>query len=152
MKIIHSKMYIDNHDIEIYIDLLTNELKNKNITKIVTLSKGGYIPARMLAKTLDIRRIYSIGMEFYKDEGRTLNEPIIYQNLTEQFSDDDLILLIDDLTDKGESMKVALNEVKKHNGRNIITCSLMHKSKSTFKPDYYVLDVDSDVWVVLPWE
>lgn len=126
---------------------LVEQLKDKNVNKIVTLSKGGYIPARLLAKYLNIRRIYSVGIEFYRAEGQTLEFPYIYQHLTEEFEDDDVILIIDDITDTGDSMKYAYSEVVENGGKNIITCSVLHKPKSSFTPNHYGKEVDNDTWI-----
>ena len=140
------KKYIHESKVEYYINKITDQVKDAGITKIVTLAKGGYVPARALAKTLNIRRIYSVGVEFYEAEGQTIEVPHVYQHLTEDFKDNDVILIVDDITDTGNSMQVALQEVIEHNGKNIITCCLLHKPKSSFIPNVYGQKVDNDVW------
>ena len=53
---------------------ITNKLKKNKIDIIVAISRGGLIPSRIIAKHLNIRRIYSLGMESYNDSVNKANE------------------------------------------------------------------------------
>ncbi|HHL41608.1 MAG TPA: phosphoribosyltransferase, partial [Candidatus Bathyarchaeota archaeon] len=60
------------------------------------------------------------------------------------------VLVVDDITDTGESMLVAVEYVKSKNPASIKTAALRHIDGSKFTPDYYG-DVISWRWVVFPW-
>ncbi|MEM4347575.1 MAG: phosphoribosyltransferase family protein, partial [Candidatus Altiarchaeota archaeon] len=61
------------------------------------------------------------------------------------------VLLVDDLTDTGESMLLAKNHVYELNAEEVKTATLIHKEQSSFKPDFYAKKIEKWVWVILPW-
>jgi len=139
------------------IDTLTEKLAKQikedriKIDYIVALSKGGLIPARLLAKYLAVKKILVIGIEFYKGMS-TMDIPHIYQKLSCRFNGTDNILIVDDIVDTGESIKAALSEVIDHGGQDIITASLHYKNKASYMPLYYGELVSNEAWVIYPWE
>ena len=132
-------------------DNISAFLSDKKVTKIVTLARGGYIVSRLISQKINVRRIYSIGIECYGDEN-SANAPQIYQTLTQRFNDDDIIVIIDDIIDSGESIKIAKREVMNNGGKRIITCALHYKPHSKYKPDYYAQKIDNNIWVDYCWE
>ena len=122
------------------------------IDNIVAIARGGVVPARYFAKLLGIRRMYTLGVEFYIDEEQKLKIPTIYQGLTEPFNCDGTTLIVDDIVDSGGSMIVAVNEVSNKGACDIITCSLHYKPKSTYTPTFYGEKVPNDVWLKYDWE
>lgn len=125
---------------------------NEKIDYIVALAKGGLTPARYMAKWLDVKRIYSVGIEFYREPGVTMKIPFVYQHLGAKFKSDDHILIVDDIADTGSTFKVAMQEVLESGTRAISTCAIHYKSKSYYKPDYYFEEVKDEDWVVYHWE
>jgi hypoxanthine phosphoribosyltransferase len=111
-------------------------------THIVAIAKGGLVLARQLATYLNIKRIYSLGIQFYTDINKTNKKPYIYQHLTEKFKPKDVILIVDDIADSGETFELAVKEVTKNKGKNIMTCSFYCKPKSKFKPDFVASQKD----------
>jgi hypoxanthine phosphoribosyltransferase len=61
------------------------------------------------------------------------------------------ILLVDDLTDTGDSMAIAIEEIKKHKAAEVRTATLIHKKQSRIEPDYYATKTDKWEWIILPW-
>lgn len=131
---------------------LSKAIKNKHITHIVAIARGGIVPARFICKFLDIRRIYTIGMEFYTDVNETKKTVNVYQSLTNRFNEDDSVLIIDDIADRGYSMLSAVEEVRKSGAKNITTCTLYYKDKSIVKPDFYYKKVKNNDWIMFPFE
>src|SRR3989337_221171 len=60
------------------------------------------------------------------------------------------VLIVDDITDTGESMKIATEFTKKLNPKQIRTATIFHIRTSKFVPDYYGREIDW-VWVMWPW-
>ena len=60
------------------------------------------------------------------------------------------VLVVDDITDTGDSMIVAVDYVKEKNPREVKTAALRHIEGSKFTPDYYG-DAISWRWVIFPW-
>jgi hypoxanthine phosphoribosyltransferase len=128
---------------------IVKKLKDKypNIVdfEIIGLSRGGLIPAVIISNMLNVRKVYSIGLKSYTGEEKDHFE--LYQ--IPEVSKMDKILLIDDISDSGESFK---NTKEMLVGKTVVTASLTLKHKTAFKPDVYGKAVKDDVWVVFPWE
>lgn len=118
---------------------------------MVTLAKGGFPLARILADFLQIPLIVSIGVHFYTGIGIRSSTPQIYQDIspTETVRGKD-ILLFDDVADSGESLLFAKEYLLATGAGTLTTASLYYKEKSKIVPDYYA-QVTSD-WVVFPFE
>ena len=113
------------------VDKIVNDIKDKKIkvTQIVAITRGGGIPARLIAAKLDIRRIYSIGIEFYNDTKRG-KVPIVYQDINTVFDRDDVVLIVDDMYESGESLKVAWKHVCFRGQCTVLAATLHIKEKS----------------------
>jgi hypothetical protein len=61
------------------------------------------------------------------------------------------VLIVDDITDSGESMMIAKEFVKKLNPEEIRTAAIFHFRHSKFVPDYYSKELVNWVWVMWPW-
>jgi len=128
---------------------LVKELKDKfpNITdfEIIGLSRGGLIPSVIISNLLNIRKVYSLGLKSYTQEEKDHFE--IYQ--IPEISSMDKILLIDDISDTGDSFAAAKEIMV---GKTVVTASLTLKNKTKFKPDVYGRVIKDNIWVVFPWE
>ena len=60
------------------------------------------------------------------------------------------VLIVDDITDTGESMYIAKEFVKTLNPEEIKTAAIFHIKTSQFIPDYFSREIDW-IWVVWPW-
>ena len=133
---------------------ISNKVKKNKIDIIVAVSRGGLIPARLIAKHLKIRRIYSLGMESYSDDTNKANEINIYQSFTEKFPKNCNILVVDDIVDKGTSLRHALNNIgmNRTESATVISCAIHYKKCSIIKPDVFYKEVDENNWIIYPWE
>ena len=67
------------------------------------------------------------------------------------------VLLIDDLSDTGITLKKSVDWLKKYKPikdkiEDIKTATLWKKKKSTFEPDFCAIKLDADPWIVQPFE
>jgi uncharacterized protein len=120
---------------------------------IIGLTRGGWIPARLMADHLGVKRLLALqtvhwGVTATKDG---------HAALTEELSgsvDGATVLIVDDITDTGESLALATSHVRKA-GRpsRLETATCLHISHSKFVPDYFaeVVPAEQWVWVVFPW-
>jgi|GEM_PF-3308440 hypothetical protein len=152
---------ITQNEITGIIDYLAHSIQRKSTpafrpTLMVTIAKGGYIPARLLAKTLGINKILSYGVNFYDSDNKKMKLPYIYQDLiacksTLQMHD---ILIVDDISDTGSSLNSCFEHIISldvHPNR-IRTCALFYKESTIHIPHYYFDVVPNDVWIHYPWE
>jgi uncharacterized protein len=116
---------------------------------IVGIARGGLVPARILTDLLGTPELGLIQIEFYIDINQTLQEPILKQTLTTQISGKKA-LLVDDIADTGESLKLAKINLQQQGAIEIKTATLYEKPQSTTTPDFY--EKQTSCWVVFPWD
>jgi uncharacterized protein len=120
---------------------------------IVGLTRGGWVPARLVADQLGVKRLLALqtahwGVTATKDGHAALTEQL--SGSVEGIS----VLVVDDITDTGESLALAVDHVRTA-GRpsRLETATCLHITHSKFVPDYYAEEVPAAqwVWVVFPW-
>ena len=60
------------------------------------------------------------------------------------------VLVVDDVADTGESLKVAVEHLNVCGAATIKTATIYYKPQSIFKPDFFIIQTRQ--WVVFPWE
>jgi hypothetical protein len=116
---------------------------------VIALSRGGFVPARSICDMLIIKDLVSIKVDHWgitaSMDGKASIRYPLKVDLTGK-----KILVVDDITDSGESMIVSLDFLKSLNPKEIKTAAALHIKTSKFKPDYYGEEIDWK-WVVFPW-
>jgi len=132
-----------------YCGFIVNQLKDQipGIEKyeILGLSRGGLIPAVIISNLLNIRRVYSLGLQSYSDQKQDHFE--VYQ--IPELSTFKNVLVIDDIADTGNSF-YAIKEMITN--CNLVFTPLILKKKCKFLPKASGKIVSSETWVVFPWE
>jgi hypoxanthine phosphoribosyltransferase len=116
---------------------------------MVGLARGGWVLSRVLCDYLGVKDLVSLKVEHWGVTATPDGKAQIKYAFDIDLSDRN-VLVVDDITDTGESMKVAVDYVKTKNPANIKTAALRHIEGSKFIPDYYG-DIISWRWVVFPW-
>ena len=116
---------------------------------IVGIARGGWIPARLLSDFFTNSFTANMKIEFYGKIGEKKQEPKITQQIGIDIKGKK-VLLVDDVADTGESLKVAIQHVKELGASEVKTATIFYKPHSVIKPDYFVRVTDS--WVVYAWE
>jgi hypoxanthine phosphoribosyltransferase len=116
---------------------------------IVGLARGGWVLARILCDFIGVKDLVSLKVEHW---GVTAT-PDGKAKLKYPFKVDlngKKVLIVDDITDTGESMQVAVEHIKSLNPSEVRTAALRHITSSKFKPDYFGEEMDWR-WVIFPW-
>lgn len=121
---------------------------NFNIDVIVGISRGGLVPARILADLFDIKDLGTMKIESYTGIG-TKKEPKITQDLLIDIKSKN-VLLVDDVVDSGESLILAKEHLLKKSPKNLKIATLHYKKTSKIIPDFYIEETDK--WIIYPWE
>ncbi len=116
---------------------------------IIAIARGGLVPARLLSDFLYVKDLVSLkadhwGVTAAKD-GQARISYGINLDLTGK-----KVLVVDDITDTGQSMILAVDHVKALNPLEVKTATLYHLVDSKFKPDYYGHERDW-AWIIFPW-
>ncbi len=136
-------------DIERYCIEIAKRIKRDGLKFdfILAISRGGLIPARLLSDYLDLD-ILVTRIKFYTSIGKTSEKPRV-EYFPENIKNK-RILLVDDIADTGESILLAIEEMKRRNVYYYKVATLLKKPWSKVIPDYFVEETDK--WVIFPWE
>ncbi len=116
---------------------------------IVGVCRGGWTPARVMSDLLENANTASIRIEFYLAPGVTARKPVISQTIMVPVKGVN-VLVVDDVADTGESLKVAVDHLDVCGAKAIKTATLYYKPQSCLKPDFFIIQTEQ--WVIFPWE
>ncbi len=116
-------------------------------TQIVAIARGGLTLGRLLSDYLSVP-VATITIQSYKDFTKP-SELIISEHLKVNIKDK-AILLVDDVADRGITFKRAVSYLLRFKPKSITTVSMLCKTQSTFRPDFFAQVTDK--WVIFPYE
>lgn len=116
---------------------------------IVGVTRGGWVPARVLSDLLGIHALATIRAEFYLGVAETQNAPVVTQGVSADVTEKK-VLLVDDVADTGKSLRLAVEHLKQHGASEIRVASVYLKPLSVVTPDYW--EKETRGWVVFPWD
>jgi hypothetical protein len=116
---------------------------------IISVARGGVVPARILSDLLETKTLVFIQVEYYESISQKKQKPKLKQSLTIQLTDKNA-LLVDDISDSGTSLQLAKKHLKQHCVEETKIATLYTKTASITKPDYY--EKETDKWIVFPWD
>jgi uncharacterized protein len=116
---------------------------------IVGVSRGGWIPARIMSDLLETPKLANVTTEFYVGVAETKREPNITQPVSVSVKDKK-VLVVDDVADTGESLKLVNLHLKNQGASEIKIASIYYKPWSITVPHYY--EKETSCWIVFPWE
>jgi len=116
---------------------------------VVGLARGGWVMSRVICDFLGVKDLVSLKVEHWgitatPDGKARLKYPFAI-DLTDR-----RVLVVDDITDTGQSMLVATEYVESLNPAEVKTATLRHIEGSEFTPDYYG-EAITWRWVIFPW-
>ena len=116
---------------------------------IIAVARGGLIPARILTDLLETPQVATIRIEFYADIAQPSIQPILKQPLTVPVNGKK-VLIVDDISDSGQSLKVAKQHLTEKGALEVKIATLYAKPATLTVPDF--VEKTADRWVVFPWE
>lgn len=140
-------------DIERWCTTLREKIKGEyHPDTIIGLSRGGLVPARILSDSLLIKDLYAVKTEHWGITA-TMDGKTVLKDTGKLDISGKKVIVVDDITDTGESMKVATAFLAGMNPKEIRTATMLHITHSNVVPDYYAEKVDSKewTWFTFPW-
>ena len=116
---------------------------------IVAISRGGLVPATIIARALNIRVVETVSVAAYGQHGldeKSLGEPVVTKP-PQMAGDGEGFLIIDDLVDTGTTARVVRALLPKAR----FAC-VYAKPAGRGLADDVLTEVSQDTWIVLPWE
>ncbi len=113
---------------------------------MVAITRGGMVPALLIARALDIRVIDTLGLASY--EGRVPGDvEILKAPERAAVSDGRNWLVIDDLVDTGGTIAMVRRLLSRAH-----VAAIYAKPAGRSAVDTYLEEVAQDTWIVFPWE
>ena len=116
---------------------------------IVGISRGGWIPARIISDLLENPKLANIAVEFYLGVAKTKLKPVITQQISVSVTNKK-VLIVDDLADTGKSLRVVISNLTAKGALEIKIATIYYKPWSSIVPHYYQKETQS--WIVFPWD
>ena len=118
-------------------------------TAIVTITRGGLVPAAIVARELDIRLIETVciaSYHDYKNQGglkilKSISPDVI------KLGDGKGVLVIDDLVDTGKTASLVREMLP-----NAHFATVYAKPAGRPMVDTFVTEVSQDTWIYFPWD
>jgi hypoxanthine phosphoribosyltransferase len=117
---------------------------------IVAIGRGGFVPARVVCDYLLFRDLTSMKIEHWgiaatKGDSAQIKFPLSLDVAGRR------VLIVDDVTDTGETLQVASSYVSEKGALDVRTAVLQHKFSSHFTPDYFADLISEWRWIIYPW-
>ena len=125
---------------------------NYNPDIIIGIARGGLVPARMVADYLFKKDLLSIKTEHWGLTATINGKAVLKEKLNYDVTGKK-VLIVDDITDTGESMKLSYNYIKSLNPADVKTTSMLYIDGSNYTPDFYGKGLSKEewAWFVFPW-
>jgi xanthine phosphoribosyltransferase len=113
---------------------------------IVTITRGGLVPAAIVARELGIRIIETISISSYRDKAQG-DIAVLKSIAAEILARETGVLVVDDLVDTGRTAQVV---------RDLLPAA--HFATVYAKPqgrplvDTFITEVSQDTWIYFPWD
>lgn len=109
---------------------------------IVAITRGGLVPAAIVARELDVRLVDTVCVSSYDDQD--LREPKILKAVE---GNGDQILIVDDLVDTGSTAKLVRQMLP-----NAHFATVYAKPAGRPLVDTFITEVSQDTWIFFPWD
>ena len=131
---------------------LAERLATDQFDVMLAITRGGLVPAGMLAYRLRIRNILIAAVEYYDDHGQPGPRPTFLQFPADPLLRGQRILVVDEVWDSGTTIHAVTEKIRQAGG--IPTTVVLH-----YKPSHSVVPgapdlhaVTTDAWVVYPFK
>jgi len=124
--------------------LMDRQAEHGPFTGIVAITRGGLIPAAIIARELELRLIESIGIVTYDEEQR--GAPKVTK-MPLAAGDGTGFLIIDDLVDTGSTAKVVRGLLPHAHFATVYA-----KPAGRSLVDTFITEVSQDTWILFPWD
>ena len=131
---------------------LAERLEGARFDLLLAITRGGLVPAGMLAYRLRIRNILVAAVEYYDDHGQHGPRPTFLQFPADPLLRGQRVLVVDEVWDSGTTIHAVTERVLQAGG--IPTTAVLH-----YKPSHSVVPgepdlhaVETDAWVVYPFK
>lgn len=125
-------------------------LEDRSWRAILAITRGGLVPAMIVARELDVRTIDTISVKSYKSVGAEAKQgeiQVLKAPDPAVMGDGEGILVIDDLVDSGRTLEHVRKMYPKAHFATVYA-----KPKGRPMVQTFVTAVSQDTWIFFPWD
>ncbi|MEL9914637.1 MAG: phosphoribosyltransferase [Thermoplasmatales archaeon] len=144
--------FVSWEEIERWAEIIVEKIGDFKFDCVIAVIRGGLVPSRIIADFLGIKDIFTLKTEHWgvtatPDGKARVTYPIV-KDLKGRS-----VLVVDDITDTGQSLRLALEATQQKNPAILRSATFLHINRSEIVPDYYaeVVDVSNWKWFIFPW-
>jgi xanthine phosphoribosyltransferase len=113
---------------------------------IVTITRGGLVPAAIVARELGIRVIETISISSYRDKAQG-DIAVLKSIAAEILSREAGVLVVDDLVDTGATARIVRDLLPRAHFATVYA-----KPQGRPLVDTFITEVSQDTWIYFPWD
>lgn len=119
---------------------------------IIGMARGGWVPARLVCDELVTKNLVSLKTQHWGVTASKDGKARLVGSLQEDIRGKNVVV-VDDITDTGDSLKLAYEHAKSMSPASVKTATMLHINHSGFVPDFYAREVVKEnwTWFVFPW-
>ncbi len=139
-------------EIERWAEIIVEKIGDFKFDSVISVIRGGLVPARIVADYLSIKDIFTLKTEHWgitaTPDGRAMVTYPIVKDLAGR-----TVLVVDDITDTGQSLKLAMEAVRQKNPKEVRSATFLHIKRAAIVPDYYAEEITEEnwKWFIFPW-
>jgi len=115
---------------------------------LIAITRGGMVPAAIVARELGIRVIETVGIASYDYDKQ--GEIAVLKKIAAEIAGDlqgEDVLIVDDLVDTGKTGQIVKQMLPKAH-----LAAVYAKPQGKAVVDTYVTEVSQDTWIFFPWD
>ena len=147
------RIYLSWSDVDKLISSLAPRIEAYDCDLVIAITRGGIIPAAIIAERLAIQQVLVASVDFYEDEEHDLDWPVFMQFPADSFLRGKQVLIVDDIWDRGRQVVNVTERVKQAGGRSLSAVLHYKRHRSIFEdkaPTFYAAETKD--WIIYPWE
>ena len=113
---------------------------------VVAITRGGMVPAMIVARELDVRTIDTVSVKSYL-KGEQGELQVLKSPDPQIMGDGTGILVVDDLVDSGRTLEIVRSLLPRAHFATVYA-----KPKGKDMVQTYVTEVSQDTWIFFPWD
>ena len=113
---------------------------------VVAITRGGMVPAMIVARELDIRVIDTVSVKSYL-KGEQGEMMVLKAPDAQMMGDGEGVLVVDDLVDSGRTLELVRSMYPRAHFATVYA-----KPKGQPMVQTYITEVSQDTWIFFPWD
>jgi hypoxanthine phosphoribosyltransferase len=139
-------------EIERWAEIIVEKIGDFKFDCVISVIRGGLVPARIVADYLSIKDIFTLKTEHWGITATPDGKAVVTYPIVKDLKGRS-VLIVDDITDTGQSIRLAIEATMQKNPKVVKTATFLHINKSEVTPDYYAEEITTEnwKWFIFPW-